>query len=421
LINSEIKDPLDTAIENLLLHKPDPFFIQIGGFDGVSFDPLRKHITTHNLCGLVVEPIPAYFQRLKELYVASPRVLPINCAISDEDGERKIWMFSPEAVEKGILPPHFAGISSFLMEDLLKPSGVLGRSSPNEETLLVLKSLLKSVMVPCRTLKGLLDDYQVETVDILQVDTEGYDFSVLKLFDFERYKPKIVHYEHQHLNSEDTNKAEAYLRGFGYKLVRKDYDTLAIRDEDAGFRATDELILKQLAEDLVTEGRVNEALAVLSVVASKPCSSTNIKKDFVRLLINDNRFIDAVKFISSADAAARHEFSTATEVQDAFHRIREAFNIAVSLNRFHQASFYAQLLHGALPENIEILYAILKCKIALGRVDSALPFADKLRALTKNFSDELKIIEDVYKHSGNDDRVIDCKVLCQMLKGRETF
>jgi hypothetical protein len=33
-------------------------------------------------------------------------------------------------------------------------------------------------------------------VDLLQVDTEGYDYEIIKMIDFDWYKPNIIHFEH---------------------------------------------------------------------------------------------------------------------------------------------------------------------------------------------------------------------------------
>jgi len=221
---------LGDAIARLVRRVPDAFFLQIGGFDGESFDPLRPHVLAHNLRGLIVEPIPQYYEKLRALYAGSPAVRTANVAVAEQDGERTLWRFNPEAVEKGLLLPHFAGISSFVMEDLLSDSGVLGRSSPNAETTAILRKLVQPVAVQCRTMESLLQVFSIDRVDILQIDTEGYDFVILKLFDFARHRPFIVHYEHQHLSAADAAAAAALLSGFGYRLIPQQFDTLAVRE-----------------------------------------------------------------------------------------------------------------------------------------------------------------------------------------------
>src|SRR6185369_8439389 len=153
--NAGAADIFADAIAQLLRDNPQPFFVQIGGYDGVSFDPLRPHIVENDLPGLIVEPVPLYFNKLNALYAGSTKVRPINCAIAEENGERTIWGFNPAAVERGILPPHFGGIVSFVMEDLLS-TGILAASAPDEETMKVLRSQVRGVAVQCRTLETVL-------------------------------------------------------------------------------------------------------------------------------------------------------------------------------------------------------------------------------------------------------------------------
>ena len=45
----------------------------------------------------------------------------------------------------------------------------------------------------------LLDRHHVKKIDLLQIDVEGYDYELLKSFNFERIKPQLIRYEHRHL------------------------------------------------------------------------------------------------------------------------------------------------------------------------------------------------------------------------------
>ncbi|HEX5377660.1 MAG TPA: FkbM family methyltransferase, partial [Phenylobacterium sp.] len=295
------EDPFDVAMTALIARNPKAFFVQVGGFDGVSFDPLRPHVVAGNLSGVIAEPIPQYFEKLQALYAGSSRVTPVNCAISDADGERTIWKFNPEAVERGLLPPHFAGISSFLMEDLLKETGVLGRSSPNAETTEALRTLVQPVSVPCLTLETLLTQRGVDQVDILQIDTEGYDYEILKLFDFNRFRPSVVHYEHQHLNAEDTAAAEALLRSHGYRVSRQTFDTTAVMDAPAVSLEADGL--RALALGLGAEGRAADALLLLEHLNALRPSDPETLRGLVRALGQEGRTLEALAKLSALKLA----------------------------------------------------------------------------------------------------------------------
>jgi hypothetical protein len=50
--------------------------------------------------------------------------------------------------------------------------------------------------VQCISLNSLLKEHQVTKVDLLQIDTEGYDLEIILNLDFKVIKPKIIHFEH---------------------------------------------------------------------------------------------------------------------------------------------------------------------------------------------------------------------------------
>jgi FkbM family methyltransferase len=218
----------DQAVEGYLRAHGQLSFLQIGGYDGVSYDPLRKHILTGKLTGVIVEPVPMHFDKLRELYAGSDLIRIENCAVDREAGERTMWFFSREAIANGTLGQVFGGITSFLLPALLDKGGTLG-GLYNDATRAVLNSLVESITVPCHTYETVMARHGLERIDLLQIDTEGYDFELLKAFDFPRHRPAIVHYESQHLQPQNKAAAEALLRGYGYVLSSNDYDTLALR------------------------------------------------------------------------------------------------------------------------------------------------------------------------------------------------
>jgi FkbM family methyltransferase len=379
--NADAPDLLGDAVAALIESNPKPFFVQVGGFDGVSFDPLRRQIVDKNLSGLIVEPIPQYFEKLTSLYAGSTSVTPVNCAITEENGERTIWRFNPVAVERGLLPPHFAGISSFLMDDLLKETGVLGRSSPNAETTAALRSLLQPVTVQCRTMESLLAEYGVEKIDILQIDTEGYDYIILKLFDFGRYQPEIVHYEHQHLNMADRAAAESLLRSHGYELHRNAYDTLAVLDPTR-HRAPSQLrALRDLAMLLHAEGRTKDALLLLEHLAAVEPGNAETLRPLVKMLSAEGRTLDAIKKLVELKSATTDMEALLGDIQGHAPAAVQCFNDHLAANEVEEAERYASALVALIPRNMALLEAALSCNLALGRKGKAAKYAATLLSL----------------------------------------
>jgi len=71
-------------------------------------------------------------------------------------------------------------------------------------------------------------EFEVPKVDLLHVDTEGYDYEILKLYPFEIYKPQIVIFEHSHLSSDDHVAARGFLKKLGYQTKSYGADTIGV-------------------------------------------------------------------------------------------------------------------------------------------------------------------------------------------------
>ena len=68
----------------------DIFFLEIGAFDGKSFDGLYKYTHNNNWTGIFVEPINEYFQQLQLNFQNIENKFFENSAITEEDRDYKI-------------------------------------------------------------------------------------------------------------------------------------------------------------------------------------------------------------------------------------------------------------------------------------------------------------------------------------------
>jgi hypothetical protein len=65
-------------------------------------------------------------------------------------------------------------------------------------------------------------------VDYFQVDTEGFDFEVIKMLDFDCLKPDIIKYESINLEKSDNERLILLLKKYNYFLFSEFGDTVAI-------------------------------------------------------------------------------------------------------------------------------------------------------------------------------------------------
>src|ERR1700739_530849 len=73
-------------------------FIQVGAFDGVSTDPLRKYIQTCGWRGVLIEPQPGPVAQLHELYCGNDRLVILKAALDDKRGTRTLFTVESDTV-----------------------------------------------------------------------------------------------------------------------------------------------------------------------------------------------------------------------------------------------------------------------------------------------------------------------------------
>ena len=91
--------------------------------------------------------------------------------------------------------------------------------------------LIRGEKVTTWTFDTLLRNAGVDEVDLLQIDAEGYDLELLRLFRVGDRLPAIVNYEHVSLSRAERAAAVALLVQHGYDVAVSDatYDTVAYR------------------------------------------------------------------------------------------------------------------------------------------------------------------------------------------------
>jgi len=192
----------------------DFFFIQIGANDGVIYDPIYKFVQRYHWSGVMVEPVRHYFELLQVNYRGNNKLHFENVAVSDRDEIRDFYR-----VKEGLdfLPEWCNGLGTFDLDVLLTHKWAI----PNLEDYVVKEQ------VACISLEGLLRKYNIQNLDLLLIDTEGYDYQILKQLDLDVIRPELVLYEHQYINQIEKDECEKRFRQYGYTLSSHLGNTLA--------------------------------------------------------------------------------------------------------------------------------------------------------------------------------------------------
>ena len=205
---------IEHFLAKLLLEKKEFFFVQIGANDGIRADDAYNFITRNKLKGIVVEPLKDMFEKLCKNYVYHPQIIKINKAIHSSAKEIPLYRIKSDAD----VPDWCHGIASFDKNHLLN----------KKEHILDFDKYIVEESVDCITLDELFTITKTDHISFLQIDTEGYDFEIIKMLDFKKYRPQIIRYEYNLLSKNDNLACIELLNKYGYKFFEDGNNIIAL-------------------------------------------------------------------------------------------------------------------------------------------------------------------------------------------------
>ncbi|MDZ7718939.1 MAG: FkbM family methyltransferase [Balneolaceae bacterium] len=207
-------------LNHYLNHYETLSFVQIGGCDGESFDPLYPKILSNptRFEGIIVEPVHAYFNELSARYSTFERIKTLNLAVHNE--KEKATIYRPQVESLPHLPVYAKGTASFNKSHLQKFN--------------IPSDMIVEEEVPCISLNDLLRKYNLKP-DLMITDTEGYDSEIICNYDFDYHKPPLIYFEHglpdEIMKKHEIDQVEEVLHRAGYNIIFEYYDALAYRKE----------------------------------------------------------------------------------------------------------------------------------------------------------------------------------------------
>jgi FkbM family methyltransferase len=184
----------DLIIEKLLKNKKKGFYIDVGANNPFDCSNTARFYKK-GWHGINIEPIP---KNIKEFEIKRPKDINLNIGIGTKEGSFDFYEFKEDM------------LSTFSKEEA-------------DEEIKKGKKLVKKHTIKIQKLSKVLDKYtKNKEIDLLSIDTEGFDFDVLKSNDWSKFKPKIICIES--IDRDGTNNTGKYLKflsKYGYDLAGK--------------------------------------------------------------------------------------------------------------------------------------------------------------------------------------------------------
>jgi len=167
------------------------------GAAGPEYLSIGRHFRESGWQVLAIEPNPEFCELHRK---ANFDVLQYACGDHDQDNVDFEVVYQPAEYKGGKVT--YESFSSLKVKDSYRAL------KPDIKT--------RTIKVNLRRLDTILAEHapDVQTIDILTIDVEGWELSVMAGFTLQRYKPKVVIME----NLLGDRKYKAYMRERGYRL-----------------------------------------------------------------------------------------------------------------------------------------------------------------------------------------------------------
>jgi FkbM family methyltransferase len=186
----------------------EPVFVKVGANDGISGDPVSDVLLAHEKWkGLLIEPVPFLFERLRKNFSDSQRYILEQVAIGAIPGKATFYYVDGKAIDSiPDLPFWYDQLGSFNRDHIVKHlDGVL-------------TPFILECSVEVRPLPEVLKKNGIRDVHLLHIDAEGYDYEVLKTVDLASAPPAAILLEHKNLSDSDKAELLQHLRRHGYSV-----------------------------------------------------------------------------------------------------------------------------------------------------------------------------------------------------------
>jgi len=198
----------------------EPVFVKVGANDGITDDPCSDILLAKTQWrGLLIEPVPYCFDHLKANYRDSKRFSLEQVAVGASAGTATFYYVDRNilnAQPQPYIPPWFDQLGSFDKNHIVKH----GIPEP---------FIIECTVQVC-TLSSLIKRNGIREVHLLHIDTEGYDYEVLKTLDFTTQAPVLIFVEHVHVLKDQKEEMVNLLRHQGYSVYDCGRDYFAINE-----------------------------------------------------------------------------------------------------------------------------------------------------------------------------------------------
>ena len=212
-------DNVEVVVKFFALANWKANLLQVGACDGFTSDSVYPYIKANKVNAILVEPSTVNFSKLQEFYHGHANVTCVNAAVAEGNERKPFYTIKNEGRWKD--SGWARQLASFYKAHLLK-HGIRENEIAVEN-------------VDCKTLSTLLKEYGLQEIDILLIDTEGFDGEIVKMAFKENIKPLFIFFENaqlvQNYSQAELDELYSLIKSNGYVWSHDRINTMAVRGD----------------------------------------------------------------------------------------------------------------------------------------------------------------------------------------------
>lgn len=222
-----------TYLLRLLIQKKKQIkIVVIGANDGKTNDPIYSFNMDNisNVKCLLIEPQPDLIDQIRINYKDHENIVTVNKAVSQKGVlhlfriKKKFWATIDKRAKKN--PGHTiaSGITSASKSHVIRHVNIEFSNPPSVD------DYIEEIKVDSLPLIDILSDVNWgNSIDVLQVDAEGYDDEIILSSNLDVLAPKIVYFESKMLDAQRMSNLKNHLNSLGYILISRKSNSIALK------------------------------------------------------------------------------------------------------------------------------------------------------------------------------------------------
>jgi FkbM family methyltransferase len=193
--------------------------VVLGAHSGIHLKKLISRYDNKNI--LLVEPVPYNYLELESIYGKSENIFISRNGVIDQNKIDSFYFVKKDSIP--VLGKHWASqIGSFNKNHILNHKNKRFKIEDSD---------IDKIDIKFITFNDLIKEYSIGSIEMLQIDTEGAEYKIMKSINYDQLSINQILFESKHFDgtfkeSERLDEIKKLLTSKNYKLRKQDKENI---------------------------------------------------------------------------------------------------------------------------------------------------------------------------------------------------